>query len=707
MKKSTNLIFNILWWICGGCVMLFGQITMGIFLCITLVGIPLGIKYFKIVPYVIKPFGKVVVTRFRKKAGLNFLNLFFGGFASFIIYKIYSIFLYCTIFLIPFAKVINSLAKYNIAPWGTEIVKEGQFSSHGLSNYDFDLTLRRFIFNQNEVISLKTKTNIYAKDLLKKTYFEDKRVVKNIRGIRFPKKTVIAFGCLPIGAVIGCLVYMICIFPVSQNMFEQSFGVIFGMFAGVGAMSGGVPLVLTLLVYSISSLISLILRRIRLKSFTKKEFSNLRHIYTNEKYPNFEIELFSKSGFKQVLKAYKSLDKEYNIPKSFLEKRTIDDLYELTVNQAYPTVEYAIPVIEEVNAKKPVNVAARGSTIVSVILFIWGLVPVAMCLAATIELLTVYGTPIENYDSYDHITELITGAFLDIVGIMIYFAVISISVYFLISGIKYKDKYKKKKGVILPIVDMSFAAIFAITCGICSYSFNLKLQGDETFPTQEIEKVKQKYNIDYDIPFPEIAGYKYFYFHEVNSDKDQYEFDNFYIDILNGDDSIVDELKNMFLTPTFIKSVYKNEYVSFDYKLKVSFGTNRLNYYFSLEPMSNGLITDRIDVNFINYTYLVTDREDYIGKFDYSILEVDEFASYSTNYNKSNDTFKIKFTKKEDFDSSVVFPTIYENAENLNYSVNQVNENQNENQLEIQNDYIKIVFELSYSSYSAEISFIK
>lgn len=438
----------------------------------------------------------------------------------------------------------------------------------------------------------------------------------------------------------------------------------------------------------------------------KKEFSTLRHIYTNKKYPNFEIELFSISGFKQILKAYILLDKEYNIPKSYLAKRKIHDLYELTVNQVYPTVEYAIPVIEEVKAKKPVNVAARGSTIVCIILFIWGLVPVAMYLAETILLFTVYGTPIENYDSYDHITELIPGAFLDIVGIMIYFAVISISVYFLILGIKYKNKYKKKKGVVLPIVDMSFAAIFAITCGICSYSFNLKLQGDETFPTQEIEKVKQKYNIDYDIPFPEIAGNKYFYFHEVNSDKDQYEFDNFYIDILNGDNSIVDELENMFLTPTFIKGVYKNEYVSFDYKLHVSFGTNRLNYYFSLEPMSNGFITDRIEVNFINYAYLVTDREDYIGKFDYSILEVDEFASYSTNYNKSNDTFRIKFTKKEDFDSSVIFPTIYENAENLNYSVNQVNENQNENQLEIQNDYIKVVFELSHSFYSDEISFI-
>lgn len=203
---------------------------------------------------------------------MNFLNLFFGGFASFIIYKIYSIFLYCTIFLIPFAKVINSLAKYNIASWGAEIVKDGQFSRHGLSNYDFDLTLRRFIFNQNVVISLKTKTNIYAKVLLKKTYFEDKRVVKNIRRIRFPKKTVIAFSCLPIGAVIGCLLYMICIFPVSQSMFGQNFGTTFGMFAGVGAMFGAAPLVLILLVYCISSLICLILRRIRLKSFTKRSF---------------------------------------------------------------------------------------------------------------------------------------------------------------------------------------------------------------------------------------------------------------------------------------------------------------------------------------------------------------------------------------------------------------------------------------------------
>ena len=52
---------NIIWVIFAGWWLALGHLTTGIALCLTIVGIPLGVACFKLVPLALVPFGKTIV----------------------------------------------------------------------------------------------------------------------------------------------------------------------------------------------------------------------------------------------------------------------------------------------------------------------------------------------------------------------------------------------------------------------------------------------------------------------------------------------------------------------------------------------------------------------------------------------------------------------------------------------------------------------
>ncbi|MEV0012268.1 YccF domain-containing protein [Streptomyces sp. NPDC051840] len=56
-----SLIGNVLWVILAGWWLALGHICTGIALCITIIGIPLGIANFKLIPVSLMPFGKEIV----------------------------------------------------------------------------------------------------------------------------------------------------------------------------------------------------------------------------------------------------------------------------------------------------------------------------------------------------------------------------------------------------------------------------------------------------------------------------------------------------------------------------------------------------------------------------------------------------------------------------------------------------------------------
>jgi uncharacterized membrane protein YccF (DUF307 family) len=58
---AASLIGNIIWIVVAGIWLAIGHVVTGIALCITIIGIPLGIANFKLIPVSLMPLGKVIV----------------------------------------------------------------------------------------------------------------------------------------------------------------------------------------------------------------------------------------------------------------------------------------------------------------------------------------------------------------------------------------------------------------------------------------------------------------------------------------------------------------------------------------------------------------------------------------------------------------------------------------------------------------------
>jgi uncharacterized membrane protein YccF (DUF307 family) len=60
-NKSLSTIGNVLWFILAGWWLALGHLSTGIILCLTIIGIPLGVASFKMAGAALVPFGKEVV----------------------------------------------------------------------------------------------------------------------------------------------------------------------------------------------------------------------------------------------------------------------------------------------------------------------------------------------------------------------------------------------------------------------------------------------------------------------------------------------------------------------------------------------------------------------------------------------------------------------------------------------------------------------
>jgi uncharacterized membrane protein YccF (DUF307 family) len=108
-----NLLGNLIWLIFGGFFAALGYFFGGIFLCITIVGIPWGLQCFKLAGLVLWPFGKEVVSSSKNTGCLstifNIVWLLSGGLLT------------ITIIGIPFAKQHFKLIEISMMPFGKTI----------------------------------------------------------------------------------------------------------------------------------------------------------------------------------------------------------------------------------------------------------------------------------------------------------------------------------------------------------------------------------------------------------------------------------------------------------------------------------------------------------------------------------------------------------------------------------------------------------
>ena len=122
----ANCCCNVLWFIFGGFFSFLTWIVAGIFLCVTIIGIPFGLQAFKIGVFVLFPFGKDSVPSNNtlttcQVVGNVFWIIFFGIWIA-ISNFFFGILCFITIIGIPFGYQFFKIAKLGLAPFGYDIV---------------------------------------------------------------------------------------------------------------------------------------------------------------------------------------------------------------------------------------------------------------------------------------------------------------------------------------------------------------------------------------------------------------------------------------------------------------------------------------------------------------------------------------------------------------------------------------------------------
>ncbi|MCQ2143006.1 MAG: YccF domain-containing protein [Bacteroidales bacterium] len=119
-----SILGNILWIILGGLIVSAMYFLAGLFMCITIIGIPFGLQLWKLAVLALCPFGKEV--SFSKdpgclSVGFNVLWIIGGWWETALVHLIFGLLCAITIIGIPFAKQHFKLMKMSLMPFGMNI----------------------------------------------------------------------------------------------------------------------------------------------------------------------------------------------------------------------------------------------------------------------------------------------------------------------------------------------------------------------------------------------------------------------------------------------------------------------------------------------------------------------------------------------------------------------------------------------------------
>lgn len=115
---------NIIWIVFGGLISAISLLILGILFCITIVGIPLGLQLFKMASFVLWPFGKEVrktnINLFKRI--LNIIWAIFLGWEFALVFLFIGV-IYCiSVIGIPFGMQYFKLALFVLLPLGRDFI---------------------------------------------------------------------------------------------------------------------------------------------------------------------------------------------------------------------------------------------------------------------------------------------------------------------------------------------------------------------------------------------------------------------------------------------------------------------------------------------------------------------------------------------------------------------------------------------------------
>ena len=119
MKTLGNIIWFLLFGLWDGLVCFL----LGLACCLTIVGIPFGIAFFRIAKLTFLPFGKKVTTNYTAHPVGNVIWMVLGGAEAAIVYALVGAILCVTIIGIPFGKQCFKLMRLAATPFGATVAK--------------------------------------------------------------------------------------------------------------------------------------------------------------------------------------------------------------------------------------------------------------------------------------------------------------------------------------------------------------------------------------------------------------------------------------------------------------------------------------------------------------------------------------------------------------------------------------------------------
>ena len=117
-----RILGNIIWIILGGLLSALGWIIVGALWCITIIGLPVGLQCFKMASISLNPFGKDI--RYEGGAVsllLNIIWLFAGGLELAFANAVFGLLLCITVVGIPFGMKFFKIAKLALFPFGAVV----------------------------------------------------------------------------------------------------------------------------------------------------------------------------------------------------------------------------------------------------------------------------------------------------------------------------------------------------------------------------------------------------------------------------------------------------------------------------------------------------------------------------------------------------------------------------------------------------------
>ena len=121
-----SVLGNIVFFVFGGFLVFFGYVLGGIFMCLTIIGIPFGFQCFKLAGGVLAPFGREVRAKRQPDSALsiilNSLWIILPGLELAILHFLLAVFFALTIVGIPIASQHIKLIPLALLPFGREMV---------------------------------------------------------------------------------------------------------------------------------------------------------------------------------------------------------------------------------------------------------------------------------------------------------------------------------------------------------------------------------------------------------------------------------------------------------------------------------------------------------------------------------------------------------------------------------------------------------